>query len=344
MALKVAINGFGRIGRALMRAAVHDPSIDIVAINDLGSVENLAYLLKYDTVYRRFPGQVSYEPGFLIVGAKRIQVLSEKEPGNLPWGSLGIDVVVESTGFFTDYVKANAHVTAGAKHVVITAPVKDDNPLGATVLMGVNEGQASTCPVTSNASCTTNSASPIIAILDEAIGIERALLSTVHGYTATQAIVDGPSKKGMKEGRAAAQNIIPTSTGAAIAVTKAYPNLAGKFDGVSLRVPVPAGSIADITFVPKRATTLEEVNKVLSDAASLPRWQGIFTTTTDELVSSDIIGEPYASIADLGLTRVVEGMLVKVFAWYDNEMGYAHTLLRHVKASAATADGAHLHG
>jgi len=338
MAVRVAINGFGRIGRALMRASVHDPDIDIVAINDLGSVENLAYLLQYDTVYRRFPGQVSSEPaseagksGWLVVGAKRIQVLSEKEPANLPWKSLNIDVVVEATGFFADYTKANAHVTAGAKHVVITAPVKDDNPLGATVLMGVNDAAVGTCPITSNASCTTNSASPVIAILDETLGIERAILSTVHGYTATQSIVDGPSKRGMKEGRAAAQNIIPTSTGAAVAVTKAYPNLMGKFDGVSLRVPVPAGSIADITFVPKRATTVEEVNKILTDAAASPRWQGIFTVTHDELVSSDIIGEPYASIADLGLTRVVDGTLVKVFAWYDNEIGYTYTLLRHVK-------------
>jgi len=331
MAVRVAINGFGRIGRALMRAVIHDPDIDIVAINDLGSVENLAYLLKYDTVYRRFPGQVSSEQGYLVVGAKRIQVLSEKEPGNLPWKSLNIDVVVEATGFFVDYTKANAHVTAGAKHVVITAPVKEDNPLGATILMGVNDAAVGTCPVTSNASCTTNSASPIIAILDETLCIERAILSTVHGYTATQSLVDGPSKKGMKEGRAAAQNIVPSSTGAAIAVTKAYPNLTGKFDGVSLRVPVPAGSIVDITFVPKRATTAEEVNKILTDAAASPRWQGIFTVTNDELVSSDIIGEPYASIADLGLTRVVDGTLVKVFAWYDNEMGYVYTLLRHVK-------------
>lgn len=334
MAVKVAINGFGRIGRACMRAAVHDPDIDIVAINDLGSVENLAYLLKYDTVYRRFPGQVTCEPGALVVGAKRIQVLSENEPGNLPWGALGIDVVIESTGIFADYEKAHAHIVAGAKHVVISAPVKDENPLGATVLMGVNEENAATCPVTSNASCTTNSASPVIAILDEALGIERAILSTVHGYTASQALVDGPSKKDMKEGRAAAQNIVPTSTGAAIAVTKAYPNLAGKFDGISLRVPVPAGSIADITFVPKRPTTREEVNKILSDAAQSPRWQGIFATTTEELVSSDILGEPYASIADLGLTRVVEGTLVKVMAWYDNEMGYVHTLLRHAKRAA----------
>lgn len=316
-----------------MRAAVHDPDIDIVAINDLGSVGNLAYLLKYDTVYGRFPAPVTYEPGVLVVGAKRIQVVSEKEPGSLPWRSLGVDVVVESTGIFADYEKAHAHVAAGAKHVVISAPVKDDSPLGVTVLMGVNEEKVTACPITSNASCTTNSASPVIAILDEAIGIERAILSTVHGYTASQSLVDSPAKKDMKEGRAAAQNIVPTSTGAAIAVTKAYPNLAGKFDGVSLRVPVPAGSIADITFVPKRATTREEVNKILSDAAQAPRWQGIFTTTTEELVSSDIIGEPYASIADLGLTRVIEGQLVKVMAWYDNEMGYAHTLLRHVKAA-----------
>lgn len=336
MATRVAINGFGRIGRAFMRASVHDPDIDIVAINDLGSVENLAYLLKYDTVYHRFPGQVSGEPGFLTVGAKRIQILSEKDPAALPWKNLNVDVVVESTGFFADYAKANAHVTAGARHVVITAPVKDDSPLGATVLMGVNNAAVGTCPITSNASCTTNSASPIIAILDEVLGIERAILSTVHGYTATQSIVDGPSKRGMKEGRAAAQNIIPTSTGAAVAVTKAYPNLAGKFDGVSLRVPVPAGSIADITFVPKRATTREEVNKILTDAAANPRWQGIFTVTNDELVSSDIIGEPYASIADLGLTRVVDSTLVKVFAWYDNEMGYVYTLLRHVKEAGKT--------
>lgn len=329
--VRVAINGFGRIGRAFMRAVVHDPDIDVVAINDLGSLENLAYLLKYDTVYKRFPGQVSTEPGFLIVGAKRIKVLGEKDPAALPWKDLNVDVVVESTGFFTDYEKANAHVTAGAKHVVISAPVKDESPLGATVLMGLNEEKASVCPVTSNASCTTNSASPVIAIMDGTLGIERAILSTVHGYTASQSLVDGPSKKDLKEGRAAAQNIVPTSTGAAIAVTKAYPNLTGKFDGVSLRVPVPAGSIADITFVAKRPTTREEVNDILTKAAALPQWQGIFTVTNDEIVSSDIVGEPYASIADLGMTRVVDGVLVKVMAWYDNEMGYTYTLVRHVK-------------
>lgn len=329
--MKVAINGFGRIGRAFLRTAVHDPEIEVVAINDLGDINNLAYLLKYDSVYRRFPGQVSIEGSDMLVGAKRIKVLAEKEPAKLPWGTLGVDVVVESTGFFTDYEKANAHVAAGAKHVVISAPVKNDSPLGATVLMGLNEQKASTCPVTSNASCTTNSASPVIAILDEAVGIEKAILSTTHGYTASQALVDAPSKKDLKEGRAAAVNIVPTSTGAAIAVTKAYPKLAGKFDGISLRVPVPAGSIADITFIAKRPTARDEVNDILRKAAALPRWQGIFTATDEELVSSDIIGEPYASIADLGMTRVVDGNLVKVLAWYDNEMGYTYTLLRHVK-------------
>lgn len=330
---RVAINGFGRIGRAFLRAAVHDPDIDIVAINDLGELENLAYLLKYDSVYRQFPGQVSAEGGELVVGAKHIKVTAEKEPSKLPWKDLQIDVVVESTGFFTDYEKANAHIVAGARRVVISAPVKNDSPLGATVLMGLNEAKVDTCAITSNASCTTNSASPVIAILDEALGIEKAILSTTHAYTASQALVDAPSKKDKKEGRAAAQNIVPTSTGAAIAVTKAYPKLAGKFDGISLRVPVPAGSIADITFISKRPTTAEEVNTMLRAAAAAPRWQGIFAASDEELVSSDIIGEPYASIADLGMTRVVDGNLVKVLAWYDNEMGYAHTLLRHVKAA-----------
>lgn len=328
---RVAINGFGRIGRAFLRAAWHDPEVEVVAINDLGDINNLAYLLTYDSVYKRFPGQVSVEGADMVVGAKRIKVVGEKEPAQLPWRDLGVDVVVESTGFFTDYEKANAHVAAGAKHVVISAPVKNDSPLGATVLVGLNHDKAGSCAITSNASCTTNSASPVIAILDEAVGIEKAILSTTHGYTASQALVDAPSKKDKKEGRAAAVNIVPTSTGAAIAVTKAYPKLAGKFDGISLRVPVPAGSIADITFISKRPTTADEINQILRTAAASPRWQGIFAATDEELVSSDIVGEPYASIADLGMTRVVDGNLVKVLAWYDNEMGYAHTLLRHVK-------------
>jgi glyceraldehyde 3-phosphate dehydrogenase len=309
--------------------------IEIVAVNDLGSLENLAYLLKYDTVYKRAPFSVEVKDGKFLVGGKEVAFLSEKDPANLPWRELNVDVVVESTGFFTDYEKANAHVTAGAKRVVISAPVKAESPLGATVLMGLNEAALKTCDITSNASCTTNASSPLITILDEAIGIEKAVLSTTHAYTASQALVDGPAKKkDVREGRAAAQNIVPTSTGAAIAVTQAYPPLAGKFDGISLRVPVPAGSIADVTFIAKRATTAEEVNDVLRKAAQDSRWEGMFAASDDELVSSDIVGEPVASIADLGMTRVVDGTLVKVLAWYDNEMGYTESLVRHVLAAA----------
>lgn len=329
MAIRVAINGFGRIGRAFVRRS-RGRGIDIVAINDLGSLESLAYLLKYDSVYRRAPFPVEVKDGALVIDGTPAKFLQEKDPAALPWKDMNVDVVVESTGFFTDYEKANAHITAGAKRVVITAPSKGDATLGAMVLMGINEGDLKTCKISSNASCTTNSASPVIAILDEAIGIEKAILSTTHAYTASQAIVDGPSKKDLKEGRAAAVNIVPTSTGAALAVGSVYKKLAGKFDGISLRVPVPAGSIADVTFIAKRPTTVEEVNAALVAAAKDPRWEGIFTVTSDMLVSSDIIGEAHASIADLGMTRVVDGNLVKVLAWYDNEMGYTESLVRHV--------------
>ncbi|MBM3261553.1 type I glyceraldehyde-3-phosphate dehydrogenase [Candidatus Kaiserbacteria bacterium] len=330
---RVAINGFGRIGRAFVRAAYEvGADIDIVAVNDLGNIDNLAYLLKYDTVYRRAPFEVSVADSVITAGKWKLKVLAEKDPAALPWRDMQVDVVVEATGLFTDFDKAGVHIKAGAKRVVVSAPSKDGDGSvpGATILMGLNTDKVATCAVTSNASCTTNAASPIIAILDETIGIEKAILSTTHAYTASQSIVDGPSKKDKKEGRAAAQNIVPTSTGAAIAVTKAYTALAGKFDGISLRVPVPAGSIADITFIAKRPTTVDEVNAVLKAAAQSDRWKGVFTASEDELVSSDIIGQPYGSIADLGMTRVVDGNLVKVLAWYDNEMGYTHTLVRHV--------------
>lgn len=333
--VRVAINGFGRIGRAFVRQAVKEKNIEIVAVNDLGSLENLAYLLKYDTVYGRAGFPVEVKDGNLLINKKTVRFLSEKEPSALPWGALEVDVVVESTGFFTEYEKAKAHLDAGARRVVISAPAKGDASLGATVLMGVNEEKIGTCPITSNASCTTNASSPVIAILDEAIGVEKAILSTTHAYTASQSIVDGPSKKDMREGRAAAQNIVPTSTGAAIAVTKAYPKLEGKFDGISLRVPVPAGSIADVTFIAKRLTSAEEVNEILRKAAKSARWKGIFSVSDEELVSSDIVGQEFASIADLPMTRVVDGNLVKVLAWYDNEAGYTHTLVEHVKKAGA---------
>lgn len=327
---RVGINGFGRIGRAFFRASLGDPEIEVVGINDLGDAKTLAYLLKYDSVYRTLSEEVRVENGQLIVGAKNIHFVSEKDPTKLPWGSLNIDVAIESTGVFDTYEKASAHLTAGAKHVVITAPVKDDSPNGATVLVGVNEEKLSTCQITSNASCTTNASSPLIAILDEKLGIEKALLNTTHAYTATQSIVDSPAKGDMRRGRAAAANIVPSSTGAAVAVTKAYEQLAGKFDGIAMRVPVVAGSLVDITFIAKRDTTPEEINTILTDAAREERWRGIFTVSNEPLVSSDIIGNPHASIADLSMTRVVGGNLVKVLAWYDNEMGYVHTLIEHV--------------
>jgi glyceraldehyde 3-phosphate dehydrogenase len=250
----------------------------------------------------------------------------------LPWKDLNVDVVVESTGLFTSFDKAKFHIDCGAKKVVISAPSKggEGTVPGETILMSVNEEKFGTCDVTSNASCTTNAASPLIAILHDTVGIEKALLSTTHGYTASQALVDGPSKKDVREGRAAAQNIVPSSTGAAIAVTEAFTDLKGLFDGISLRVPVPAGSIVDVTFVAKRNTTAEEINKILKEAAQSDRWKKVFAITEEPLVSSDILGESHASIADLAMTRVVGGNLVKVLGWYDNEMGYTYTLVDHV--------------
>ena len=329
--IRVAINGFGRIGRAFLKVAWDRADMEIVAVNDLGSIESLAYLLQYDTVYRKWEHKVSVDGKNLMINGKTVAVVSEKDTTKLPWKDMNIDVVVESTGLFTAFEKAKFHIDCGAKKVVISAPSKGDGSVaGETILLGVNEDKFGTCAITSNASCTTNAASPLIGILDEALGIEKAILSTTHGYTGTQALVDGPSKKDLREGRAAAQNIVPSSTGAAIAVTKAYPKLEGLFDGISLRVPVPAGSIVDVTFISKRPTTAEEVNDILRKAAMTDHWKMVFAVTDEPLVSTDILGESHASIADLAMTRVVGGNLVKVLGWYDNEMGYTHTLVEHV--------------
>ncbi len=326
---RVAINGFGRIGRGFARAIHGRSELELVAINDLAPAENLAYLLKYDTVYGRAKFSVELQDGAIVVDGKKVKVFAEKDTAKLPWGDMQIDIVIESTGLFTDAEKAKVHLDAGAKRVVISAPGKGDGL--DTILLGANEEKfASATPITSNASCTTNAASPLIGVLDEAIGIERAILNTIHAYTASQALVDGGKSKDMRESRAAAQNMVPTSTGAAKATTLAYPHLKGKFDGVSVRVPVPSGSLVDVTFVAKRATSVEEVNEVLKKAAASPRWKRVFAVTEEPLVSSDILGLPYGAIADLGMTRVVDGTLVKVMAWYDNEMGYTHTLVEHV--------------
>ena len=306
--------------------------LELVAINDLAPAESLAYLLKYDTVYGKAPFEVSGTEKAIVVDGKEVPVYAEKDPTALPWGKLGVDIVVESTGLFTDGEKAKAHITAGAKKVVITAPAKGEG--AETILIGANEDKFGSCDISSNASCTTNAASPVIGILDEGVGIERAILSTTHAYTASQSLVDGGKAKDMRESRAAAQNIVPSSTGAAKATALAYPQLKDKFDGISLRVPVPAGSIVDITFVAKRPTSAEEVNELLKKAAASDRWKRVFSVTEEPLVSSDIVGQPYGAIADLAMTRVVDGTLVKVLAWYDNEMGYVATLIEHVSEVA----------
>lgn len=333
---KISINGFGRIGRLFLRQALNERKLDVVAINDLGDIENLSYLFKYDTVYGRFDKKVEVNGDYLKVDEMKIRFLQVKDPAALPWKEMKIDVAVEATGIFESYEKAKAHLTAGAKRVVLTAPAKDDDgSLGRTILMGVNDGEMKTCLITSNGSCTTNAASPLIQILSGEPGIKKAILNTVHGYTATQSIVDGPVKGGdFRRGRTAGQNIVPSTTGAAIAVTRAIKELEGKFDGMSMRVPVVCGSIADITFVSKRKTSVEEINGILKKAAASSKWKGIFKTTEYQLVSSDILGEPYGAIADLSFTKVVDGDLVKVLSWYDNEAGYASTLVKHVLSAA----------
>ncbi|HMO82730.1 MAG TPA: type I glyceraldehyde-3-phosphate dehydrogenase [Candidatus Paceibacterota bacterium] len=336
--VRVAINGFGRIGRTFFRLAFAHPDFEVVAINDLGDLENLAYLLKYDSVYGRSPFTVEVKDGNLLVDNKKINFTQEREPNKLPWKDLNIDVVVESTGFFATYEGSKLHLDAGAKRVVISAPVKGDpaavGVTGATVLMGVNDSELATCQISSNASCTTNATSPLIAVLKEAIGIDKAVLNTVHAYTASQSLVDGPSKRDHRAGRAAALNIVPSTTGAAIATTLAHPELKGNFDGIAMRVPVPVGSIVDVTFIAKRETTVEEVNEALTTAAADPRWKNLFAVTNEEIVSSDIIGSRVGSIADLSFTKVVGGNLVKVLAWYDNETSYTQTLVEHVAGVA----------
>ena len=320
--------------------------MEVVAVNDLGDAANLAYLLKHDSAYGKWSHEIKSGRDYLEIDAKRVKFIQEKELSKLPWRELGVDVVIESTGFYTTYEKAKVHIDAGAKRVVITAPAHGEHNhgpevspplggetskwLGATVLMGINEERLKICQISSNASCTTNASSPVIKIMNESVGVERAILSTTHAYTASQKIVDGPSSNDWREGRAAAANIIPSSTGAAIAVTKAMPEFAGKFDGIAMRVPVLAGSIADITFISKRPTTVDEVNEIFRKAARQEHWQGILAVTDEPLVSSDVVGEMHAAIVDLSMTRVVDGNLVKVLSWYDNEMGYTSTLIKHV--------------
>ena len=330
--VKIAINGFGRIGRPFFREAFGLPDFEIVAVNDLTDTATLAYLLKYDSVYRRYGKEVESGEGVLRVEGKEIKVFAEKDPTHLPWKDMGVDIVVESTGFFTDGEKASSHIAAGAKRVVITAPAKGDV---TTALIGVNDDRfKNSSPITCNASCTTNSVAPVMAILHENLGIQKASMTTVHAYTATQKLVDGPDSKDFRRGRAAAVNIVPSSTGAAEAVIEAIPELKGKFDAVSVRVPSITGSLSVITALVNQATSREEVNTLFMAAKETPRWSKILSVTNDQVVSSDIIGEPYGAIVDASLTKVTDGNLVTVFSWYDNEFGYTATLVEHVRRIA----------
>lgn len=326
--IKIAINGFGRIGRNAFKIAFERSDLEIVAINDLTDTKTLAYLLKHDSNYGTYQHEVSSDDQNIIVDGKPVKVLAERDPAALPWGDLGVELVIESTGFFTDKDGASKHITAGAKRVVISGPTKSDGV--DTIVLGANEDKIPTATeVISNASCTTNSLGMVMAILDAEFGVQKSLLTTVHSYTASQALQDAP-KKDLREGRNAAENIVPTTTGAAIAVTKTLPQLEGKFDGLSIRVPTPVVSLSDVTALLGRDTTPEEINEVFKKAAAEPFYQGILGVTEETLVSRDFIGNSFSGTVDLPLTKVVGGNLAKVMIWYDNEWGYSNRLVELV--------------
>ncbi len=333
MSKKIAINGFGRIGRNAFKLAFERDDIEVVAINDLTDTKTLAHLLKHDSTYGTYHHDVSYDDNSIFVAGKQIRVLAEKDPALLPWGEFGVDVVIEATGLFVQPEKARAHINAGAKKVVISAPAKGEG--AKFIVLGVNEHELTReDDIISNASCTTNCIAPVMAILEREFGIEKSLMTTVHSYTASQRILDAPAKD-LREARSAAENIVPTTTGAAIATAKVIPSLVGKFDGLSVRVPTAVVSLSDITAVLKRNTTKEEINEVFKRAAADPFYQGILTVTEEPLVSTDFKGNSHSSIVDLELTNVVGENLVKIVAWYDNEWGYSNRLVEIVTDVAA---------
>jgi glyceraldehyde 3-phosphate dehydrogenase len=326
---RIAINGFGRIGRAAFKIAFERSDIEIIAINDLTDTKTLSHLLKHDSSYGTYQHEVSFDDGGIIVNGQHIKVLAEKDPAALPWGAHGVDVVIECTGFFVDPAKARAHIDpAGAKKVVISAPAKGEG--ADTIVLGVNEDKIDTSTdVISNASCTTNCITPVAAVVESHFGIAKAMMTTVHSYTASQRLQDAPAKD-LREARAAAENIVPTTTGASIAAAKALPALEGIFGGLSIRVPTPVVSLADFTFVTKKKVTIEEVNEVFKKAAKEPYYQGILGVTEEELVSSDFKGDSHSATVDLKLTAVTGGDMLKVIAWYDNEWGYSNRLVELV--------------
>ena len=323
--VKLGINGFGRIGRNAFKIAFERRDVEVVAVNDLTDTKTLAHLLKYDSSYGTYDREVSYDDENIIVDGTKIRVLSEKDPAALPWGDMGVDVVIESTGLFTDPAKAHAHIDAGAKRVVISAPAKGEG--AKTVVLGVNEEIVEDSDeIISNASCTTNCIAPVMRVLEDNFGIEKAMMTTVHSYTASQRLQDAPAKD-LREARAAAENIVPTTTGASKAAALTIPSLKGKFNGLSVRVPTPVVSLSDITAVVKRDVTVEEINEVFEKAAKEPYYEGILDITHEELVSCDFRGNSHSCIVDLPLTDVVGGNLIKVVAWYDNEWGYSNRLV-----------------
>ena len=324
---RVAINGIGRIGRATFKVVLDTPELELIAVNDIVPTENIAYLLKHDTVYGNYEKSVAYDQETLTVDGKKYRVLNEKDPEKLPWVDMDIDIVFECTGIFTKKEDLKKHVNAGAKYVILSAPAKSEDV--PTVVHGVNKSENGR-EMISCASCTTTCITPVVEIIGRRLGIEKAIMTTVHAYTSSQGLVDEPNKK-MRRGRAAAANFVPTSTGAAVATTQALPQYKGKFDGVAIRGPVPVGSIADITFVLEKNTTIEEVNDIFRQEAATDRYKGILTVTEDELVSSDIIKNPHASVVDLPMTQVVDGNLLKVMSWYDNEWGYVNQMVREAK-------------
>jgi glyceraldehyde 3-phosphate dehydrogenase len=322
---RVSINGLGRIGRATLKILMDTPGLDLVAANDLGASDSIAYLLKYDTVYGRYDKSVeAADGGTLTIGEQQLTLLHEENPARLPWRSLNIDIVFECTGAFTTRQDLEAHVRAGARYVILSAPSKSDDV--ETIVHGVNTPQGHTA-IISCASCTTNCITPVMEILGRRIGVKKAIMTTVHAYTASQAIVDAPYRH-PRRGRAAAMNFVPTSTGAAAATARALPEYRGRFDGVAVRAPVAAGSLADIVVLATRTTTVSEVNRVFTEDAESKRYRGVLGVTRDPLVSSDIIKDSRASVVDLGMTQVVDGDLVRVMSWYDNEWGYSNQLVR----------------
>jgi glyceraldehyde 3-phosphate dehydrogenase len=323
----VAINGLGRIGRAALKVIMEADGLDLVAVNDIVPMDNIAYLIRYDTVYGRYDKSVEEKDGELVIDGQAIKYLSERDPAQLPWSEMGVDLVIESTGVFTNRDALEKHLEAGAKHVILSAPAKDEV---LTIVHGVSDKSDEAPAIISCASCTTNCISPVVEILGRRVGIKKATMTTIHAYTSSQAIVDSPHKK-MRRGRAGAANLVPTTTGAAIATTKALPQYEGVFDGAAVRAPIPVGSIADIVFVTERDTTVEEINNIFREETKTDRYKGILGASDDELVSADIIGDSHASIVDLGMTQVVDGDLVKVMSWYDNEWGYTNQMVRQAK-------------